>query len=102
MGKLHQDCKLGRPQTRGLERNIVKLRQPSRCLAQRRRVARTDAKSWLASGCHARVPWQVMWGICPYFARERRGVTLAHAETIAAMLGARFFRGPSHRTWPAP
>jgi hypothetical protein len=31
--KLRQDCKLGRPQAAGLERRIIKLRQPSRCLA---------------------------------------------------------------------
>src|SRR2546421_363301 len=45
IGKLHQDCKLGRSQPCGLERRIVKLSQPSRGLAQRRRVARTDAES---------------------------------------------------------
>ena len=32
MGKLRQDGKLGGPETAGLERPIIKLRQPSRCL----------------------------------------------------------------------
>ena len=52
MRKLGQDCKLGRPQPAGLERRIIKLRQPSRCHAQRRRVTRTQAKICFAVGCH--------------------------------------------------
>jgi hypothetical protein len=54
MRELRQDCKLGRPQPAGLERSIIKLRQPSRCHAQRRRVARADAKICLAIDCHRR------------------------------------------------
>ena len=58
MRKLRQDCKLGRPQPAGLERRIIKLRQPSRCHAQRRRVARTEAKICFAVGCHGRAGTQ--------------------------------------------
>ncbi len=44
MRKLGQDCKLGRPQAAGFERCIIKLCQPSGCLAQRRGVAWNEPK----------------------------------------------------------
>lgn len=56
--KLRQDCKLGRPQPAGFERRIIKLGQPSGCHAQRRRVARTEAKICFAVGCHGHAGMQ--------------------------------------------